>query len=58
MIVEETFEFECEECEDDGLLRVSKIEEFIKSKGISPVRFSLISKEKNRIKLGVSGIKK
>ncbi len=56
MIVEETFEIECPE--EENLLKVSKIEEFIKSKGISPVRFSLISREKNKIKLGVSGIRK
>lgn len=57
MIVEETFEFECDE-DTDETLRVSEIEDFIKSKGISPVRFSLISKERNKIKLGVSGIRK
>lgn len=56
MIMEETFEFEFDDNEDE--LRVSKIEDFIRSKGISPVRYSLISREKNKIKLGVSGIKK
>lgn len=55
MIVEETFEIEYKE-EDE--LKVSAIEEFIKSKGISPVRYSLISRDKDKIRLGVSGIKR
>lgn len=55
-IIEETIEIEYDK---DFPPKVNPIEEFIKQKGISPVRYSLISidRAKNKIKLGVSGIK-
>ena len=54
MIIEETLEYEIK-----GIFpKVSEIEEFIKSKGIEPVRYSLIERKENIIKISVSGIRK
>lgn len=55
-IIEETIEIEYDK---EFPPKVNPIEEFIKQKGISPVRYSLISidRAKNKIKLGISGIK-
>ncbi|HIS54697.1 TPA: hypothetical protein IAA82_07070 [Candidatus Galligastranaerophilus gallistercoris] len=55
-IIEETIEIEYDK---EFPPKVNPIEEFIKQKGINPVRYSLISidRAKNKIKLGISGIK-
>ncbi len=54
MIVNEILEFEYTE---KLPLKTSIIEDFIKSKGIDFVRYSLLKKEGNKIIISVSGVK-
>lgn len=54
MITEEIFEFEYT---DEKTLTPFVIENFIKSKGIEPVRYAILEKNENIYKIGVSGIK-
>lgn len=54
MIIEETIEFEYLKKET---IKPLEIEDFIKSRGIEPVRYSILSKNGNIYKIGVSGIK-
>ena len=53
MIIEETLEYEIKE----DFPKIAEIETFIKSKGIEPVRYSLIERNGNIIKISVSGIR-
>ena len=54
MIIEEVLEYQREKT---GTIKIQEIEDFIKSKGINPVRYSIIEINNNIIKIGVSGIR-
>ena len=54
MIVEDILEFEYNK---KTPVTVLEIENFIKSKGIDPIRYSIINKDGNIFKINVSGIK-
>lgn len=56
MIKNVTLEFEYNEKAGRAPLTVSEIENFIKSKGITPIRYALTEKNGNKIKLSVAGI--
>lgn len=56
MIKNVTFEIEYNEKENRAPLTVSEIENFIKSKGITPIRYALTEKNGSKIKLSVAGI--
>ena len=51
MIVEKTLEFS-----HSGKLKVSDIENFIKSQGIEPIRYSIIKKIGDKFIISVSGV--
>lgn len=54
MIIEDIFEFEYNKKEPPTPF---EIEEFIKLKGVEPIRYSILNKEGNIFKISISGIK-
>ncbi len=56
MIKNITLEFEFDEKSRRTPLSVSEIENFIKSKGITPIRYALTEKTGNKIKISVAGM--
>lgn len=54
MIEEETLEFTYDE---NSPIEIDELESLIRKRGINPIRFSLIKMDRNKITLGVSGIR-